>query len=880
MFVKDSNVRHKKHGIGVVLADLGDSVLVRFETEIQSCLPSDLEKVAGVRDLIKSGQHDSFDRLLVRLQALCIKSVNDQWGVFARSKIDLLPHQLWVCRQARMKDPCRLMIADDVGLGKTIEAGLILSSMFAANRLHRLLILVPASLVEQWQARMKDMFDIRAQVYSSEVDTPKNRFWEVSDCVVASLDTLKMDNPGRKERFFSAEPWDLVVVDEAHHLNNEKKIGATQGYALIESMEEQEKFRDLLFFTGTPHKGKNYSFLSLMKLLAPKEFNPDGVMELQLGRLKNYMIRNNKYNVTDLQGNKLFQVPIVKSMTYSYTPEESEFYGKLTEFIENGMAYAGSLNRETGSIVMFVLITMQKLASSSVAAISNALKRRIQRFEDAKIERSRLESQLRGLAEMEDEFELDRKARLEERLFELSSFVQIGENEQGTLKELLSLAERITEETKLKTIMATIEADYPSEPIVFFTEYKATQSAMMSALMAKYGSDCVTFINGDERLDGVTMPNGSKSNLCVSRFDAKDAFNNGKFRFIVSTEAAGEGIDLQENCHVLFHVDLPWNPMRLHQRVGRLNRYGQTHRVEVRSFRNPDTVESRIWDKLNDKLEKINLAFGAVMEQKEDMFQLVLGMASQKDIQGLFANVPRNADEETLSMWFDAKAGTIGGKDVVKTVQQVFGSAARFDYHQVSQTLPRVDLQDLVPFWKNLLAVKERRLSADGDLLTFNTPDDWKGFGIFRKYEAMQFTRKPKDKNKILGSGHRLFDMGVADAIAFRDAIAVAGGIECDYLVYSVCDKVTDGIREKGVRTYACEISHSGSIRVLADWEFLIALNKLKPSDSECKSAWSFDDEVFNRCEQAIVNHVMADEFSPKVPVVTLTGALIQGGTC
>jgi len=879
MFVKDSNVRHKKHGIGVVLADLGDSVLVRFETEIQSCLPSDLEQVAGVRELIKSGKHDSLDRLLVRLQALCIKSVNDQWGVFARSKIDLLPHQLWVCRQARMKDPCRLMIADDVGLGKTIEAGLILSSMFAAKRLRRLLILVPASLVEQWQARMKDMFDIRAQVYSSEIDTPKNRFWEVSDCVVASLDTLKMDNPGRKERFFSAAPWDLVVVDEAHHLNNEKKIGATQGYALIESMEEQEKFRDLLFFTGTPHKGKNFSFLSLMKLLAPKEFNPDGAMELQLGRLKNYMVRNNKYNVTDLQGNRLFQVPIVKSMTYSYTPEESEFYGKLTEFIESGMAYAGSLNRETGSIVMFVLITMQKLASSSVAAISNALKKRIQRFEDAKVERRRLESQLKELAEMEDEFELDRKARLEERLFELSSFVQIGENEQGALKELLSLAERITEETKLKTIMATIGADYPSEPIVFFTEYKATQSAMMSALMAKYGPDCVTFINGDERLDGVTMPNGSKSNLCVSRFDAKDAFNNGKFRFIVSTEAAGEGIDLQENCHVLFHVDLPWNPMRLHQRVGRLNRYGQTHRVEVRSFRNPDTVESRIWDKLNDKLEKINLAFGAVMEQKEDMFQLVLGMASQKDIQGLFANAPRNADEETLSMWFDAKAGTIGGKDVVKTVQQVFGNAARFDYHQVSQTLPRVDLQDLIPFWKNLLAVKERRLSTDGDLLTFNTPDDWKGFGILRKYEAMQFTRKPKDKNKILGAGHRIFDMGVADAIAFRDAIAVAGGIESDYLVYSVCDKVTDGIKEKGVRTYACEISRSGSIHVLADWEFLIVLNKLKPSDSECKNDRSFDDEVFNRCEQAIVDHVMADEFSPKVPVVTLTGALIQGRT-
>ena len=876
MFAKDSNVRHKKHGVGVVLADLGDSVLVRFETEIQSCLPSDLE-VAGVRESIKSGRHDPLNRLLVRLQALCIKSVNDQWGVFARSKIDLLPHQLWVCRQARMKDPCRLMIADDVGLGKTIEAGLILSSMFAANRLHRLLILVPASLVEQWQARMKDMFDIRAQVYSSDIDTPKSRFWEVSDCVVASLDTIKMDNPDRKARFFSAEPWDLVVVDEAHHLNNEKKGGATQGYALIEAMEEHEKFRDLLFFTGTPHKGKNFSFLSLMKLLAPNEFNPYGVMALQLDKLKKYMIRNNKYNVTDLQGNKLFKPPLVTSMTYSYTPEESEFYGKLTEFIEGGMAYAGSLNRETGSIVMFVLVTMQKLASSSVAAVSNALRRRIQRFESAKVERARLETQLKELGEMDDEFELDRKARLEERLFELASFVQIGQNEQGALRELLSLAERITEETKLKTIMATIETDYPSEPIVFFTEYKATQSAIMSALMSKYGSDCVTFINGDERLDGVTMPDGGKKSMNVSRFDAKDAFNDGKYRFIVSTEAAGEGIDLQENCHVLFHVDLPWNPMRLHQRVGRLNRYGQTHRVEVRSFRNPDTVESRIWDKLNEKLENISLAFGAVMEQKEDIFQLVLGMASRKDIQGLFANAPQNADDETLSKWFDAKAGTIGGKDVVKTVQQVFGSAARFDYHQVSQTLPRVDLQDLIPFWKNLLAVKERRLYADGDLLTFNTPDDWKGFGILRKYEAMQFTRKPKDKNKILGAGHKIFDIGVADAMSFKESVGVSNCIESDYLVYSVFDKVTDSTKEKGIRIYVCEVAPDGKVRILADWEFLKVLNKIHCTGNARRCVCHLEDDIFDRCERAVINHVMADEFAPRVPVATLSGALLTG---
>ena len=876
MFAKDSKVRHVKHGNGVVLADLGDSVLVRFETEIQSCLPADLKQVLDVQGAINARAFSSLQSMLPRLQAQCIKSVNDQWGVFARSKIDLLPHQLWVCRQARMKDPCRLMIADDVGLGKTIEAGLILSSMFAANRLRRLLILVPASLVEQWQQRMYDMFDIRAQVYSSQGDTPTSRFWEVSDVVVASLDTLKLDNPGRRGRFLSAEPWDLVVVDEAHHLNNEEKGGATQGYALIESMEEHEKLRDLLFFTGTPHKGKNFSFLSLMRLLAPKEFNPHGVMALQLDRLRNYMIRNNKYNVTDLQGNRLFQPPVVQSMTYAYSEAESEFYNKLTSFIESGMAYAGSLNRETGSIVMFVLVTMQKLASSSVAAVANALRKRIRRFEDAKIERKRLEDELKIYDEMEDEYSLDRKAQLEERIFELASFVQIGQNEQGALKELLSLAEQVVDETKIRAIMETIESEYPEEPIVFFTEYKATQSAIMHALMERYGEGCVTFINGDERLDGVVMPGGAVRSLSVSRFDAKDAFNAGKFRFIVSTEAAGEGIDLQENCHVLFHVDLPWNPMRLHQRVGRLNRYGQKKRVEVRSFRNPDTVESRIWDKLNAKLENINQAFGAVMEQKEDMFQLVLGMASQRDIQSLFAEAPRNADEETLSRWFDAKSGTIGGKDVVKTVQQVFGSAARFDYHQVSSVLPRVDLPDLLPFWKNILSFNERRLTIDGDLLSFNTPDDWRGFGVLRKYEAMQLTRKPKDKNKILGSGHRIFDMGLRNALAIEGVVAASSGVSFDYLFFTVFDQVTDAAKEKGVRTYVCEVGQEGLKRVLVDWEALKILNEVSPSSS-VQPERNIPSSIIETCERAVLDIVKSDDFAPKVPVASLCAAILHG---
>lgn len=136
--------------------------------------------------------------------------------------------------------------------------------------------------------------------------------------------------------------------------------------------------------------------------------------------------------------------------------------------------------------------------------------------------------------------------------------------------------------------------------------------------------------------------------LRQTREAAADLFNEGRVRFLISTEAGGEGIDLQERCYSLVHVDLPWNPMRLHQRVGRLNRYGQKERVEVVTLRNPDTVESRIWDKLHSKINNIELAFGHVMDEPEDLLQMVLGMTSPSLFRELFvgaAQVPAESLE-------------------------------------------------------------------------------------------------------------------------------------------------------------------------------------------------------------------------------------------
>ncbi len=181
--------------------------------------------------------------------------------------------------------------------------------------------------------------------------------------------------------------------------------------------------------------------------------------------------------------------------------------------------------------------------------------------------------------------------------------------------------------------------------------------------------------------------------MTADRYDAAERFNAGKVRFLVSTEAAGEGIDLQENCRTLVHVDLPWNPMRLHQRVGRLNRYGQKNAVEVLALRNPDTVEAMIWDRLNEKIERIMQALGEAMDEPEDLMQLVLGMESPSLFKELFSEgsaVPK----ESLSGWFDGKTKTFGGKGAIQTVKDLVGHSERFDFQDLKE-IPSKDLDDL-----------------------------------------------------------------------------------------------------------------------------------------------------------------------------------------
>ena len=572
-----ANVRHQRHGIGQVMLTDRDTAVVRFAHGIEQVFAAELLVITSLDDAIRTQETSPSLEVALRVQAAAIRSVNDAWGVFTRSRISLLPHQLWVCHRSLKTWPIRLLIADDVGMGKTIEAGLILWPLLANRTVQRLLILAPAKLVEQWQQRLKKMFDIRAAVYHPDLDTKKSDFWGIHQIVIASLPTLRADHKGRHERLLEAPQWDMLIVDEAHHLNAEEGAAKTQGFGLVEKLQAAGKAPSCVLFSGTPHRGKAYGFWSLMGLLDPQVFGPKKNESAMLAALPRFLIRNAKQKATDMKGNRLFMPIEQYPETFTYSPAEESFYELMSSFIMAGKAYASSLGKLEGGQVMLVLIALQKLASSSVAAVLSALETRRGRLVLlAAKTRAELESQT-------DDPAADEVGRVFEEWLrdEKRSRIQLMEDEGRYLDDLLSAGRAVLSETRVARVLEVISKRFADQPVLLFTEYKRTQALVVAALMERFGRDTVGFMNGDNRLDGVRHPDGRVIALSARREDTCDAFNAGRLRFLVSTEAGGEGIDLQERCSALIHVDLPWNPMRLHQRVGRLNRYGQTRTVRV-----------------------------------------------------------------------------------------------------------------------------------------------------------------------------------------------------------------------------------------------------------------------------------------------------------
>ena len=879
-------VNHKTFLRGVVEFCKGATTLVRFSHGIEECETAELSILRSAEADYLEGRLAPAQDVVFQMLGESIVSVNNTWGVFSPSRIDLYPHQLWVCKKVTEQWPARWVIADDVGLGKTIEAGMILWRLFHLGLVKRLLILCPASLVGQWQKRLYEMFDIRVAEYMSTQDTNRVDFWKMNDYVVASFQTLRDDRKDRHERMLNAPAWDLVLVDEAHHLNFDEATGMTLGHRLVKKLQDASQFQSLLLFTGTPHRGKHFGFLALMSLVRPDLFDPRKPAERQMVDLPQALIRNNKYCVTDLRGARMFREPEVITATYHYCPEEQHFYTMMTEFIASGRAYATSLSGQQGRAVMLVLTALQKLASSSVLAVRRALEKRLEKMRgiEAALRKSPPSDPLFQIGDDSvDADESDQLNRLTEDQISIRA-LELMNGECARLEELISAADKVQVETKMAAILDVVRRLPSTEPVLFFTEYKATQALLISALWAEFGEGCVSFINGDEALPAVLRVDGSSAQMRETKIAAAEKFNDGDVRFLVSTEAGGEGIDLQERCSRLVHVDVPWNPMRLHQRVGRLNRIGQKDLVKVMLFQNPDTVEARIWALLSDKLERISVSINAVTEQREDLKQLVLGIAGPGIIESIFSGASF-IEPGSLSKWFDTQTGQIGGEDVVKAVHDLLGHAQQFDFAQVSGTVPKLDLPALEPFFRLALRYNHRQVTEKEGRLSFKTPEEWnKHAGIKARYEGIHFVRKVKGKDKghVLGIGMKVFDCALnqAQGMAASCASLPKGSLSGTLCVYRCFDRITgDPAKPSGI---VCSVLlEDGSARLLRDSETMELLNQLVPTlkgwndlEGHFREGPGGDPELLKRA-RSIVEEKLSDLGLPfRQPDLELTGIL------
>jgi len=356
-----------------------DVVFQRDGERILETYPSDmLAPMADILERFEHGESDQPRDFFLKQLAWQIPLENSG-GELSNSKTDLLPHQILLTHQVVSAHRRRFHVADEVGLGKTIEVGMILRELVARGEARRILVICPAGLTVNWQNEMRDCFRIFFDILGQDFTDANPYAWERRNHVIVSIDTIKKRE--RLDKLMTKPDWDIIVFDEAHHLSRKrygKKIDVTQNYRLAEKIKGTT--RNLLFLTATPHQGDPYQFWSLIQLLDDQLFDTPEAMQDHRGLLGRVMFRRIKKEVTDAQGDPIFMRRQVHTQKFQLSLREQRFYEKLTEYLKEGYNAAGAGQDKTTKqqrAVGFVMATFQKIMSSSPRAIKQALRRRL-----------------------------------------------------------------------------------------------------------------------------------------------------------------------------------------------------------------------------------------------------------------------------------------------------------------------------------------------------------------------------------------------------------------------------------------------------------------------------------------------------------------------
>jgi len=537
------------------------------------------------------------------------------------SSVIPLPHQIRALSRAIANDRVRYLLADEVGLGKTIEAGLIMRELKLRGLVKRTLVIAPKGLVSQWVAEMRQHFSESFHLILSEDMATLRRISSAKcevrgaigpathtalstthsgapnpfclfDQVVVSMDSVKpaegRGGAAARERFedLISAGWDLVIVDEAHRLGGSTDQVAR--FKLGQGLSEAAPY--FLMLSATPHQGKTDAFHRLVSLIDAQEF-PD-ISSVTRERVQPHVIRTEKRRAIDADGKPLFKPRRTQLGPVSWEERhrnQQHLYEAVTEYVRDGYNQA---IREKRSYIGFLMILMQRLVVSSTSAIRTTLERRLEALAAPQEQLT-----LFPLTSEEEWADLDGQEQID---VLLRTRLKALKNERAEVKLLLEAAarcEQIGPDAKAEALLDWLyrlqsEENDPELKALVFTEFVPTQE-MLRRFLTERGFSVVC-LNGSMDME---------ERKRVQEAFAKDV------RILISTDAGGEGLNLQF-CHVVINYDIPWNPMRLEQRIGRVDRIGQAHVVRAVNFVFEDSVEHRVREVLEQKLAVIFEEFG------------------------------------------------------------------------------------------------------------------------------------------------------------------------------------------------------------------------------------------------------------------------------
>lgn len=652
------------------------------------------------------------------------------------SRIDPLPHQrLAVYEHLLVQPRLRFLLADDAGAGKTIMAGLYIREMLARRLLRRVLVVVPAGLLSNWERELRTLFALPFRIVRGDEARATNPFrGDDSDLLVVSIDTL---SGGRtNERFLEegVEPYDLAVFDEAHKLSADRgsdmRLRKTARYELAERVAR--RCRHLLLLTATPHMGKDYPYYCLWRLLEPDMLSTIEAFQRYPEQARaRHFLRRAKEEMVHYHGGRIYPERVCDTTRFDLTPGERRLYDETTDYIRNCYNQARILNRSAARLAMSVF---QRRLASSTYALLRSFERRLEKLDDliGRVESGQLtEDDLRRL-----QLKIDERDPFDARTGEEEAPADGLEENEAAERDILArvvapslpqlkaekrlveglrdLAREVAtgEDGKFTRLREFLrQPDFAHEKVLVFTEHRDTANFLVRSF------EGLGFAGQVARIDGTmsTMPGAdglSERDEQVEFF--RKPIAEGGARLMVATDAAGEGINLQF-CWLMVNYDIPWNPARLEQRMGRLHRYKQNHDpVVIANLVARATREDKVLGTLLDKLERIrkelrsDKVFDVIGLQFEGVSLKDLVFRALEDEPGAVAELEGTLTAEQVKARIEAR------ERLLKT-----GGDVKSQLPRLNASLDREQLRNLLPGYVRRFVERSSRLLGvriEGDL--------------------------------------------------------------------------------------------------------------------------------------------------------------------